>query len=35
MKTSQNPTVAQAFLDFLRSAEAQAVLTGVGFSIPE
>jgi len=35
MKTSQNPTVAQAFLDFLRSAEGQTVLTSVGFSIPD
>lgn len=35
LKSSQNPTVAQAFLDFLRSSEAQAILTSVGFSIPE
>lgn len=34
LKNSQHQTQAQAFLDFLRSAEAQSILTSVGFSIP-
>ena len=34
MKNSLHPTEAQSFLDFLRSADAQAILVGVGFSIP-
>lgn len=34
MKNSLHPAEAQAFLDFLRSADAQAILVGVGFSIP-
>lgn len=34
LKNSQHPTQAQAFLNFLRLAEAQAILTSGGFSIP-
>ncbi len=35
LKNTQHPAEANAFLDFLRSAEVQAILTGVGFSIPQ
>lgn len=35
MKNTQHLAEAQAFLDFLQSTEAQAVLIAVGFSIPE